>query len=107
MSGRVHESSPWPRLRRAMLPAEMEDWEWRAFRQAVQKVLDEFPIPDEGVHLRVPGVTVAGKAYLVTLLIKVRPCRVAAFAVDLDPDLSSGEFDAYVDKRAEWERESA
>lgn len=89
-------------INRAMRPSGMEEWETRALREALSHMLRQ-PKLDPECRVEVPGVTKAGRAYLLTCLVRNR--RIARFEVDHDPDLSAPVFDAYIDKRAEWEAE--
>ena len=98
--------SVWSDIKRAMRPAEMEDFEWRGLREAVQRGLTSVGGHRPGDNVEIPAVTKAGKAYLLKLKVGTAG-RIQRFEVDHDPDLSSPAFEAYVDKRVEWEREKA
>lgn len=93
-------------IKRAMRPAQMEDWELRGLREAIDRTLNFSRQKKASPTIQVPGVTKAGKCYPL-LTLDVRGGRIFRFEVDHDPDLSSPAFDAYVEKRAEWEGEGS
>lgn len=89
-------------LKREMRAAELTDGEWRGLRQALKLgLLSKAPA---SARVEVPGVSKAGKAYLLVFETgaagEIRRCQV-----DHNPDLSMPCFEAYVDKRVEWQRE--
>lgn len=87
-----------------LAPAQMETWECEALIEAVGRVLPKLENQRQ-VGMKMPGVTKAGKAYLVTLLVGAGV--VHGFSVDLDPDLSAPEFEAYTDFRVRADREAS
>lgn len=91
-------------LKREMRDAELTDGEWRGLREALKRGL--FAQVPASARVEVPGVSKAGKAYL--LVFETGPAgEIRRCQVDHDPDLSMPCFEAYVDKRVEWEREDA
>lgn len=94
--------SKWSDIKRAMRPAEMEEKEFAALREAFERALAHPKSPPEA-RIEIPGVTWGGKPYLLAIVVKAN--RIFSFEVDHDPDLSSPVFDAYAQKRAEWEAE--
>lgn len=95
--------SVWSDVKRAMRPAEITEREFRALRTGFKRTLSQYP--PEGARVEVPGISHAGKPYL--LVLHVRVGRLDGFEVDHDPDLSAPAFDAYTDFRAKIEREKA
>lgn len=93
-------------LDRDLKPLEMGKVEFGALVEAIERVL---PHTKPGTRVQVPSVSHAGKPYMVTLAIEGSDFGhyIAAMAVDLKPDTSSPAFDAYIDKRAEWEKRKA
>ena len=95
--------SVWSDIKRAMRPAEMTDKEFRAMRFAFERSMATAEIPPEGVRIEAPGVSVAGKPYLLVFVLRANG-EIARFEADHEPDLSSPAFDAYTDFRNDPDR---
>ena len=89
--------STWPALRRELRETEISDREFKALRQALTML---FPRLEPNIQVEVPSVTAAGHPYLLRIPTDAdaKPTKIE---VDLNPDLSSGAFDAYTDFRAQ------
>jgi hypothetical protein len=94
--------STWTKLRRELSSVNLTDGEWRGLRHVISLGGKQGFPPNAKVEI--PGITAAGKAYLLTIPTDAqgKPTKIV---VDLNPDLSSPAFDAYTVKRAEWEAE--
>jgi hypothetical protein len=90
--------SVWSDIKRAMRPAEMTEREFGALRYSFEKSIAGAEIPPEGVRIEAPGVSHAGKPYLLVLIL-LATGKISRFEVDHHPDLSSPAFDAYTDFR--------
>lgn len=95
--------SVWSDVKRAMRPAELTDKEFKAMRFGFERAIAAAEIPPEGVRIETPGVSTAGKPYLLTFILRATG-EIARFEVDHEPDLSSPAFDAYTDFRNDPDR---
>lgn len=61
--------SKWSDIKRAMRPAEMEGKEFPALREAFERSIAHPEAPADA-RIEIPGITHAGKAYLLTIIVK-------------------------------------
>ncbi len=84
-------------LRRTMGPAQMEPWEELNLRDTIDLALEYARKDSAYSHVKIPGVTKAGRPYLLNL--DLTGGKLNRIDADHEPDLSSPIFDGYTDFR--------